>query len=963
MADNFYIFEKGYDGKRILLGEIQSNFNMSFVIDGTKDSAKVEVIGFQESEIEPYTICWHEKTNTWWVVSNDKVERLMNEHNDFVYIHSLKLLGAVELLNARDLTDCGFNDKTYNVNQFITRLFSLSAFEYNLNFISPMFELNNKVEFVKTFENYTLLSAIREILDTFNMSPKLYFNPTQVGGDYYLRNAVLSIVSKTGDTNYIYQENFFDDVRETKTMDKNSFGSTVVSNAQNVISSIDKTYPSTGSVKLSATEYDVKPNNAIIRLPSNIYKANWVKMIYPLVVNIKTYTQADGYKQVVYAYNDNSATNFINFVKSKINSDYNQTNAETILASINFDNLIETIKKASTTTFWNNDKINPVTAQIIKGDIPYIPKPIYESGSQTNSHEVILTDKETRECLKSTFQGIYWERGKSTISGFDFLASARITSRQDTDLQGSGSTIVSVATTGEGTFKIEFYRPDQQESADMFHILSVAGTSFIVNYIPMGDLKIKLDNTRNRIDMQLYNQTGKLSDSIALSKLINSYSKEISGDTITKYKSIYGYSSVPQVGSIVQIDNIDYVINNVSLDFLQNENEEYYIVGEFTMSIKTSTKSLLVNPDTNIRDYGIPQNFNVKRKQVYRDYWELTYNSAYDDANLETPYLQPQKVFLLGHLPTQPNNYICVIELVYDERVEGSYSWYYQLETTNYLLQKMLYVVLDFNDNNIIGYGSQNVFSGFDITRVFTGMTDLLNTPISYVDENGKVKDINISFLTNDQITAIYYNYQINQTNGSSYEGSLYNYSVFIPAEIYTGDDLATYPYEGAKDVCEFAINETNYNKDAIEVPVFEYICQIDDSENVLIGDNILMQYDDIYIYFYTYKVYDHATQESVFDEQYPIIDSGEIYMNNTVEFNVNNQLITFNFYARTTYNTSSGAFTNTTSQSPTANKDIAIFRHAFNLATAKQSVDLMMIMKNKPANISRLYLNHYKLK
>ena len=148
MADNLYIFDKGKNGTRHLLGEIQSNFNMSFVIDGTKDSAQVVVLGFQESEIEPYTICWHEKTDSWWIVSADKVERFPNDDGNLVYLHKLKLLGAIELLNARDLTDCGFNDNTYTIRQFITRLFSLSTFEHTLDIYSPILDTYNiKVDF------------------------------------------------------------------------------------------------------------------------------------------------------------------------------------------------------------------------------------------------------------------------------------------------------------------------------------------------------------------------------------------------------------------------------------------------------------------------------------------------------------------------------------------------------------------------------------------------------------------------------------------------------------------------------------------------------------------------------------------------------------------------------------------------------------------------------------------------
>ena len=115
--DNFYIFDK-VTRKRTLLGEIQTDFNMNMTIDGTKDSLSVLVWSFDDYEIEPYTICWHEKTNTWWIVSHDKIERYQNEQG-FVYVHNIDLLGAVDLLNARDLTDCGFNDNTYTVFQFI----------------------------------------------------------------------------------------------------------------------------------------------------------------------------------------------------------------------------------------------------------------------------------------------------------------------------------------------------------------------------------------------------------------------------------------------------------------------------------------------------------------------------------------------------------------------------------------------------------------------------------------------------------------------------------------------------------------------------------------------------------------------------------------------------------------------------------------------------------------------------
>ena len=78
--DILYYFNKT-NHKREILGELQKGFNMSFVIDGTKDSAKVQVISFNESEIEPNTLIYHKYTNSWWIVSHDKVERYYRAMN------------------------------------------------------------------------------------------------------------------------------------------------------------------------------------------------------------------------------------------------------------------------------------------------------------------------------------------------------------------------------------------------------------------------------------------------------------------------------------------------------------------------------------------------------------------------------------------------------------------------------------------------------------------------------------------------------------------------------------------------------------------------------------------------------------------------------------------------------------------------------------------------------------------
>ena len=120
-------------------------------------------------------------------------------------------------------------------------------------------------------------------------------------------------------------------------------------------------------------------------------------------------------------------------------------------------------------------------------------------------------------------------------------------------------------------------------------------TMFQVNYIPMGDLKIKNDNNNYGIDTQMYNQNGKLTDSMALSKLMNSYAEEISTDNITRYKEFYKFSDIPEVGQVIHVGNSNYVINNISYDFQQNDNEKYFIECEFTLSKQVAVKSLLTS--------------------------------------------------------------------------------------------------------------------------------------------------------------------------------------------------------------------------------------------------------------------------------------------------------------------------------------------------------------------------------
>ena len=983
MNDRIYIFDKKPPYNKIYLGEIQTDFNISLVIDGTKDTTKMIVMSFTENqEIEADTIVYHENSNTWWIVSNDKVDKYLNESNS-LYVHELSLDGAVELLNVRDLTDCGFNQNRYRIGDdinsangvsFIRRLFNLSNFEFDIaisNQSKNNIDLSKVVDYVKTYENYTLLSALRDFLDGYNCAAKLEF--AMDNEETKIDHAILHIVSKTGGKSNVNDpENYFNDVKEIQSMNKNSFGTTVVSNAQNVISTNEKTFPLLGAAKLSSTAYNITRTNAILRLPSNVFKANWIKCCYKVhcVAYIGPITTIGGRIDVG---NEWSINDYIERIRTAIQNNIDlDSDYELILQDFDrsIDYIKENIIKAGTVTIFEGNVIDPTAdngnGKIIKGpNVPYLTKVykgLYEIPTETIN--LILCDKETRDMLPKPYCGIYWERGKNYISGFDFLDEYSMSfGLKYTDLQQEEFIWSSIHGTSSVSFHIE------TESNNETNVLTIRDCSFIVNYIPMSDIKIKVDNQRDKNDIQLYNQNGKLTDSRALSKILNSYSKEISSDTITKYYTCYDFDDIKPVGSRFLIDNEIYVVNNLSLNCSQNENG-YLIECEYTMSKQFAVKSMMVNPNTNIRDYGIPQNFNVERKQVYRDYIEFTYVA--DPTADNSPWISDyNEIINFTNYPKSFLDYDGVIKCTYkqaiggneDEGIPASDTWYYQLDTVKYELDKMIYIVMTFNDNNIIGYGSQNVYSGFVPSRLLTNWIDTINTPISYVDDDGEVLSIDIEFLDNNSLTEIYEDY-IDYEEITT-DKSVYNLSVFVPEYIYN------HAYIDSK----LTISEPTYKKDALEVPVFEYACQIGDSEDVLIGDNILVQDDEDYIYLYNWRTEQpyHATPENAEVLNEPTLHNGVWTIFNSVLGQIIGTQLRLNLYATTTIDSSTWEIINSGVSVPTADKDVVIFRHKIKKSTNELvASEPFMILRNIPATAITGYMgsvyiilqiNQYKLR
>lgn len=960
--DRIYYFDK-INHRRYELGEIQTNFNLNIVIDGDKDSMQIDVHSYSREALQPNTIIYHVNDPLqWFVVKKDNVKRNANEKG-FYYIHSITLNGAIDLTKNRDLTDCGFNANGYTIDEFFKKLLKLSNFEfdYEIDYGNNV-DKDKKVDYIKSYENYTLLSAIRDFFNGYNCEVKLGFQtkvtptPQPLKPIISIDKAIFKIIPRTGNIDLTPIDiSEFNDIRESINFDKESYGTTVISNAQNVVSTLAKTYPQTGGVTITGTNYDTNVESAYIKLPSPVWKVNWVKAICPLSIFIYSRTiDAQGlvfntrrylpqnYKEAIKEINEAPSYQVSSGIKEFV-----QENEDKIKKLFDYGSI----------TFYNNPSYNPrvdlneTYGTIVKEEqTPYIPF-LDSTPTGTDAHQVALMDKESASLLKSDKLALIWERGSERITNVNSMmgdVKQNIYYAQCDLSYNVGYWSFEALIGGARTVVVVAY--SAYSSGETGHILQrfITGETFFqVNYIPMSDLKVKQDNENNNNDIQLYNQNGKLNDSVALSKMVDSYSKEITNPTITRYGEYYNINDIPQVGQIVMDGNTKYVINNISYNLYPCESDDedevnYYCECEFTLAEFISTKSIMTSPNTNVRDYGIPQKCNIKRRQVYRDYYEFGF--SYETlANMETPYAKLENYLQLGYSATPKDfDHTALIKIKYEQPIgtNPSDTWYYQLNSTAYTMAKSVYEVIDFDDNNIIGYDIANSTTGFRMSNLWDSRYRAVTTPVSYVDDFGKFVGITLQMTGKDTLEQVYS--RIDTDNNPV----MFSAHCFIPKEIY--DLVAEAPYEtlsettnknfgyifgtyltsytfsfvvsatelgipddieidnsnvlglesrvivngspitdyeltidsfsgrnitvrfsalnsvmGAstgtiniglraryinkKSIADYVIDEQDYEKDPIEVPVFEYSLQLGDTKDVEVGDNVLLNRECIF--------------------------------------------------------------------------------------------------------------------
>lgn len=848
---------------RHLYGEIQNNYNIGFTLDGTKESCKIIVYNQTREELKPNTIIYLESTDTYWIVKTDKSKRYASEYNA-LWEHTIQLYGLFELFNARDLTVCGFNKDRYTIQQVLDRIIEMSDIEISVGFdLYPYIDGSQKMTYLKTFDNYSPSSAIKELFNGMNCVPKAKLTTKTIsysGTNYVCINDMrIYPISKSGINDTPISIDDFNREEEEIKSDLENYGTRVVSNVQNCVSAEAIRYPIIGAVKLNSNTELVdatKPDGAVLRLPSNANKVNKLYGYYTVKFYL-TLIYTGSFEGTETVMMDNIYICDMDYETFRINvrtSIYENTK----IPDTSYDAVWNRVE-SNLPDFYEQMISSKIGIFVLENGGEYYPmdkttndKCVIFNALATPSHGInpylALNDKlHADTCSQHSFSTIYWEQGSNQIKNFTFLTSnykyqnSLSAEKIDDDLgivELSGADEVDVRMTYE--YQIVATKG-----------ITVNSIKFAVEYVPMSDIKIKVDNDLNENDTSLFNQNGKLIDSSAISKLINSHSVAISSNEISRYGTYYNFFNIPKIGQIVLDNGDEYIINNVSIDFSENDNNHYRMDCQFTMTKKIACKSTMISANTNIRDYDCPQNNNVVRKQTYRDYIEFSETNT--EKFNETPYLNIGTNFIYSSsVKGNIDNHTCIFKV--NMNTFGTY--YYKLSCVKYNLKKQYVEVCDFLDNNIIGYEANKPHFILTPENLFTYKGSAVNTPISYVDDHGECNSLELRFLDKNQL---YYAYR-RLKDVAEYGTAYINNYVSVPQVIweYINENNSRY---------DIAINETDYKKDGLEVPFFEYACQVGDNENVIVGEDLLKGEEATsgYSFVYGYAITDEVkiTQEN----------------------------------------------------------------------------------------------------
>ena len=378
----------------------------------------------------------------------------------------------------------------------------------------PNGKLGSKVLSPATFD-----SALNENYVTLPISQ---FITQMVGG------VTISLKAYQGD---IIDE-CMNDTKGISTINKNSYGNVVVSNAENVIFTKSKIYPNVGYARLGSTDFYIKPETAVFRLPSDVNKVEWVE-ISPSVTKIGL---AIGYfggafhmDYEIDLTDQNNYQEVIGLIRQwtlvKPQACTQQEWDEHLVPKINqinwnsllLDSTREMANEQTSLRFYDTNGYDPLECKFISD------KPIHEFYSYANPHgeykPYVLGEKKIRDGVYEPESVMYWERGSNLVKGFDFFgwhkSSIGLHGEAITTQENLGVNLVYLGDTPATYYYVQIFVSQNltQLGGEYFQApieLSILDARLRCKYIPMSDLKIKYDNEEEGNNTKLYNPVSVL---------------------------------------------------------------------------------------------------------------------------------------------------------------------------------------------------------------------------------------------------------------------------------------------------------------------------------------------------------------------------------------------------------------------------------------------------------------------
>jgi len=803
--------------------DIIGTFNIEENLNETPSNMKVKVITTDtyREEFQVNTIAYHEDTNSWWVIKSDESTYLHTGE----YEHEISLVEYLEWYAYKHLTNCAFAPNTYTLEQMLERLFDIAKLDVEM--VYPTFLSKDKIMPFLSFENFTVANAIKSIGRATNAIPKMYVDTTsgfQAKLTFINRNGLDTAIVTTLNTQFpiAYEKN---------TNSSDQFTTRSVSNITNAKSSNLVIVPKNGGFKNtvpnSITFSDTNRLQSRLFLPSKIDKIEFVNVVVP------------------------------------VDLVYDNAGATTVLFSGYYTNKqdFQTALEDSTGIFGSGLDF---TLAELQDAIDKLPDPT-EFYKVNYNQEV---DKDYRSDTVAKSISVYHKK-MNLLNKFEFdTASKVVGGLKEVDIDTKDRTIHWTPFTNEMIMSLSFrngLKDDDDHNTKYFLLRKTTGgttdsvylrTKFglttipipnekvllQVGYYPIADIKVSIDNDNDAQDEKYFNQSGKVIDAMSVSKLITSHTNDSVEGTKIRNARYTSLASLLPVGQLVSDSGQLYVISQRSIDGqVKNGNEYYNVI--YTLSRNRIARSENIVADSSVISYKTPDDNLVFRTQLYKDYLELSLT----DGNNDTPYMPMSKALVLnGTLAGTDFDFTTMAKWRYNPTPITTVDVRHIANGAIFDLHKAKLFNINYQDNNVLGFRLERVSSSV-----------VSQTPIVFTNSVGRASRYEFFLLDNDNLTTAIAHFNANYT----------------PDPLVPFTDLTQVDEDFYVDSVEsennylVKIDLVNYNKDAFEIPVFEYMLQVNDDYsslgNVIVGNDLFSTFTGTLRYHYVINNSTRITAEN----------------------------------------------------------------------------------------------------